>query len=164
MFDPSSGIPADYDFEVLREAVRSFSPYVVFTLMRTWANAWTTSSRMHEQVVLGCFFGCPGAKDELAHYLCCTRFWRALKTALGSTSTGVPAVLISSPLLDKLAIAPTSQANVLHICALSHSYHTLKHHYRQRLFQLARHNDYAEVARLTVDVVKSAVIRFRAMM
>jgi hypothetical protein len=43
--------------------------------VKTWANAWCTSSRLHEsEVCMRCLFGCD-AKDELSHYLICDPLW-----------------------------------------------------------------------------------------
>ena len=46
------------------------------SILKTWAHAWTTSSRMHERAVHPCLFGCAGQQDDLHHYLRCSRLWR----------------------------------------------------------------------------------------
>jgi len=55
--------------------VRAFSASlpasVAQQLLRTWANGWTTSFRMHEIQLLNCFFGCFGQPDTQQHYLTC---------------------------------------------------------------------------------------------
>ena len=50
-------------------------PMAILT-MKSWTNAWTTSSRMHEAELLPCLFDCPDALDTLDHYLACDRLWR----------------------------------------------------------------------------------------
>ena len=58
------------------EAIKS--PFLVSTMLKTLANAWTTSYRMHELRPLQCLFGCAGEPDELRHYLCCPVLANAL--------------------------------------------------------------------------------------
>ena len=43
---------------------------------------WTTSSRMHETVILPCIFGCIDCKDEFRHYMICPIIWQLAKEAL----------------------------------------------------------------------------------
>ena len=44
--------------------------------VKTWTGSWTTSSRMHEPLLLPCLFGCPGlAEETVQHYLRCNRLW-----------------------------------------------------------------------------------------
>ena len=62
--------------------------------VKSWANAWTTSLRMHEPLLLlPCIFGCPGCKDEFDHYIVCGALW----TAVISCSFKQTEVLQSSP-------------------------------------------------------------------
>ena len=42
--------------------------------LRTWANGWTTSSRMHEALLLPCCACGAANSDRLAHYLACPVF------------------------------------------------------------------------------------------
>ena len=44
-----------------------------FQVLRTWLNAWTTSTRYHEAVTLPCLFGCVEEVDDQAHYCRCPR-------------------------------------------------------------------------------------------
>eukprot|EP00973_Karenia_brevis_P016346 2239325-Karenia_brevis.AAC.1 len=62
---PMEFLPEDWDPQALQEEFRKLPPYIVFVILRTWANGWTTSRRMHEPLPLQCVFGCPGASDEL---------------------------------------------------------------------------------------------------
>eukprot|EP00973_Karenia_brevis_P039409 5441033-Karenia_brevis.AAC.1 len=87
---PLACISDPFDCGALREQVSALPPFIVFVIIRTWANGWTTSHRMHEPRLLPCLFGCPGQQDCLQHYLQCERAWRALKTALRTLSLPVP--------------------------------------------------------------------------
>lgn len=53
-------------------------------VLKKWANAWTTTCRMHEALELPCIFGCHDCEDDLDHYLCCDPLW----TIVGSCSSG----------------------------------------------------------------------------
>ena len=44
-------------------------------VIKSWANAWTTSTRMHEESDIGCLFGCEREPDKLEHYLSCDHLW-----------------------------------------------------------------------------------------
>ena len=71
------GVPyGSIDMDALKNFMMSLSVAWSTSIFKTWANAWTTSSRMHEHVRLSCVFGCRGASDELSHYLACPRFHR----------------------------------------------------------------------------------------
>lgn len=157
-------LPQGFDFETLRSCICKLPPYIVFVLIRTWANGWTTSYRMHEPQLLPCVFGCPQQNDSLQHYLCCERLWRALKTALRKTSSTVPPILVRAPILSKLALMPASRENVVCICAITHTYHTIKHNYRTTFAAYLHEQNAEAVAQITVDILTSALGRFEAML
>eukprot|EP00969_Alexandrium_andersonii_P149154 6595546-Alexandrium_andersonii.AAC.1 len=46
------------------------SPAWSLALLKTDANAWTTTHRLHAATLKPCIYGC-NAKDELSHYLKC---------------------------------------------------------------------------------------------
>ena len=62
-------------------------------VIKTWANAWTTSLRMHEAAELPCISGCQDCKDDLEHYLVCDPLW----TIVISCSHGQSELLQASP-------------------------------------------------------------------
>ena len=89
--------------------------------IKTWANAWTTSTRIHESQCLRCIFGCD-AKDDLIHYLDCDPLW----TSVISCSFKRTELLWTAP-LSKLGLHPPS-AEWLQMNALAFAcYHSLKH-------------------------------------
>ena len=49
---------------------------VAFAAAKTWANAWTTSYRLHIDVKV-CLFGCGHQyPDKLEHYRSCSNLWK----------------------------------------------------------------------------------------
>ena len=124
------GIPREMhvtiDIDSLRGETLKFPPYVVFTLLRSWANAWTTSHRMHKHFQRDCLLGCVDANDDLVHYLECARMWRALTTALRRASLPVPTSMMSAPCAHKLALINPTRQQVLQICSITHSYLIIK--------------------------------------
>ena len=68
-------------------------------VVKTLVNSWTTSARMHEDLVLPCIFGCGSSPhpdalmvissgptkpaDTLAHYMVCPILWDILMSATG---------------------------------------------------------------------------------
>ena len=89
-------------------------------VVKTWANAWTTSSRMHETNTLKCIFGCD-ASDCLDHYLCCDPLW----TAVISNSYKKCELLWESPLVKLGLVSPSIEW--LQMCAIAFScYHSIK--------------------------------------
>ena len=70
------GVPlGDISFAQLREMFGKLSPAWATAVFKNWANAWTTSSRMHEPVVRQCIFGCVVGVGSLKHYLLCNSVW-----------------------------------------------------------------------------------------
>ena len=62
----------------LQDFLGQLSPAWATSILKTWANAWTTSCRMHEPVIRLCIFGCADSRDELHHYLRCPCLWSLL--------------------------------------------------------------------------------------
>ena len=151
------------DFEVILEAVRPFGPFIFLTLVRTWANAWTTSHRMHEPYTRCCILGCPNATDSLSHYINCRRMWRAMRSAWSASSLPMP-VILSASLDQRLAICEPTFDRVLMLCAACHSYHVLKQSYIQVFNLHIQTGNIEEVARITVEVLTASLTRFRVMM
>ena len=59
---------------------------VAMCVIKTWGNSWATSERYHEEVRLGCIFGCD-AKDDLHHYLHCDPIWALFNSVAGTPRT-----------------------------------------------------------------------------
>ena len=94
---------------------------VSMSVIKSWANAWTTSGRMDEEVTLPCILGCEGCEDALSHYICCDPLW----TAVISSSNGSEEQLQLSPLARLCLESPTLDCARQLTVAFS-TYHALK--------------------------------------
>ena len=47
----------------------------VMIVIKSWTNAWCTTTRYHEAQIWPCIFGCRGCRDSLKHYCNCPHFW-----------------------------------------------------------------------------------------
>ena len=88
---------------------------------KSWANAWTTSSRMHEEERLPCIFGCADCDDELAHYICCDPLW----TAAISNSYSSVELLHRSP-LERLCLIDPHVEDACLLALTFNCYHAVK--------------------------------------
>ena len=71
------------DIGELKAFMATLSSAWATTILKTWANGWTTSQRMHEIVVLPCLFGCHDQEDDLLHYVHCECLWQRVLSADG---------------------------------------------------------------------------------
>ena len=55
--------------------------------LKTLSNARHTTSRMHEDVIWPCIFGCTGCADNLMHYLICRVLWQIANEIIGHESS-----------------------------------------------------------------------------
>ena len=94
-------------------AMRPFPPHVRMILVRTWVNAWTTTTRMHERDIVSCFCGC-SAPDSLAHYIVCPRLWRAVCSSCSEPLCIDPLSAISLPHPSFVSVRLSSVAFVLY--------------------------------------------------
>ena len=69
-----SPIP-DYCMNDVATSLKKCGARVAMSVMKSWANAWTTSSRMHEAICLPCILGCDDCTDSLNHYVICDPLW-----------------------------------------------------------------------------------------
>ena len=66
---------------VLKQFLLSLTPAWATAILKTWANAWITTSRMHEAEVRDYVFGCTEECDELSHYISCWRLRSLLRVS-----------------------------------------------------------------------------------
>ena len=75
--------------------------------LKAIGGGWTTSTRMHETVILPCIFGCVDCKDEFRHYMICPIIWQLAKEALGMRESQFDVghrLCLSSANLNKLKL------------------------------------------------------------
>ena len=91
----------------------------------TWANSWSTTHRYHESVLWPCIFGCNREKDELVHYIGCTRFWSGICSA---SNLSLELIQVD-PLIKLCLLSPSELWAVLMVVAFQ-SYHAIKMEHR----------------------------------
>ena len=68
----------------------TLSPAWARALLKTWLNAWSTSSRLHSKPILPCLFGCTNARDSLDHCVTCPALWLVSGVASSCALPSVP--------------------------------------------------------------------------
>jgi len=117
---------------------KTLSSSVVLTVLKTWANSWCTTSRYHEDILWPCIFGCCGAKDELAHYLCCIRFWSGI-----CESCDLQESLVHVDPLIKMSLANPSSFWAKLIAVASRTYHAIKFDQRELVQSAVDRNEFS---------------------
>ena len=51
--------------------IKALRAHDAIRVFKTWVNGWTMSTRMHDDPVLPCLFGCHPAEDRQSHYCTC---------------------------------------------------------------------------------------------
>ena len=128
--------------------MRSLSVHQAMTVVKTLANAWTTTRRYHEDVRWQCIFGCPGCMDELQHYVVCIRLRRALFKATkihGATSP-----------IAYLGLLEPCQILFLRLGVMFTTYHALKSSEKALIIS----GDIESIAKATLSVASNAARAF----
>jgi len=122
-----TGINIELALATMKQSLRKHD---AMRVIKTWCNAWGTSSRMHERIIFPCLFGCQDARDHMAHYVQCP-FWLYLLTKLSSDP-------LPSPLpLTRLAVVDPSTPSLLALSCSFAGYHAIKRLAREKLFTQA---------------------------
>jgi len=117
---------------------KTLNSSIIFTVLKTWANSWCTTSRYHEDTSWPCIFGCQGAKDELAHYLCCIRFWSGI-----CESCNLPESLVHVDPLIKVSLLHPSSFWAKLIAVASRTYHAIKFDQRELVQSAVDRNEFS---------------------
>ena len=107
-------------------------------VIRSVLNSWATSDRYHEQIPLGCVFGCNLLqhpvrcsvyyRDDLAHYLVCPLLWKIVFEELGDKSKCLPCVSPFPHPLELLCLR-YSGCDPQPIIIAHHIYHSIRHQF-----------------------------------
>ena len=74
LFQPSVLNWNSIQFDSCISALQPFNSGNIMKVIKTWMNAWTTSSRMGgAHHIYPCLFGCSDVTDRLGHYIECPR-------------------------------------------------------------------------------------------
>jgi hypothetical protein len=117
------------------------------TVIRTWANSWTTSARYHDDKLEHCCFGCVQEADSLEHYLACWPLWRTT-----STATSIP---YASDVLGRLCIATPCRENLFNLVVASGTYHTLKMQYLLKVREAKAMNEWEDFNDLALAIASN---------
>ena len=91
-------------------------------IIKSWVNAWTTSSRMHEDEILPCIFGSDyGEEDSLGHDLCCEPLWTII-----ISFSHVDKQFLKASSATKLGFGPLPSAWLQCLCVAFSCYHAIK--------------------------------------
>ena len=70
-------VVSDLDLSNVQALMKRLPTAWATTILKTWANGWTTTHRLHAPQVRLCVFGCAHRPDTLHHYLRCRILWDA---------------------------------------------------------------------------------------
>ena len=120
-------------------------------VVKSWANAWTTSDRLHEDLRLPCILGCGdvGAKDSLSHYLSCSVFWALLNSACRS-----PASQWDVSSQAKICLADPEPFDIQRLVVAFRVYHTLKLGHRKEIESAVAADDFDRMHKLFLELTR----------
>ena len=118
------GIGGRIDLDECIKIVSSFKTADSIKIIKTWANGWTTSYRMHENPRLPCLFGCAGCKDDQTHYVQCPNLFALNKFFNAGES--------SDPLV-RLGLVETNVHQLMRMCCTFSAYHAIHHQARMHV-------------------------------
>ena len=118
--------------------------------LKTVANAWTTSYRMHERTRLKCLFGCD-APDRIDHYLDCYILWSILHDSFeGEFPPSLFARL-------NFSISPSRKMLIV-IATAFEIYHALKIGQRSIVDQCLLSGRFAPVVRVATKLARASAV------
>ena len=117
--------------------------------LKTLANGWCTSGRMHEDIRLPCIFGCQSAPDDFAHYLVCDTLWDMLRKHFREYISHLPQ--------SRLALPFPTPYNVLIVGCAFHTYHALKIGLREVVDEAIQAQHFDSVIRLATESLSDFV-------
>ena len=117
MFSPYDTTAIHYEFQNCRAALCRLKKAEALMVLKTWGNAWATSYRFHEPVLLPCLFGCYHGIDKLAHYVVCPWLFKFVSLLRPGTS--------SNP-LERIAMHNPTLENAKVVACTFSGYHAIK--------------------------------------
>ena len=138
-------------FAVLKE----MGSHIAMTAVKTWCNAWTTSTRYHDGKCTTCIFGCRWAPDHVAHYMSCARLWVEVEEAAGLD------VDVSVCEVQRLLIDAPSPLNAAALATAFSVYHSIKNGQLEDIQRAERGESYDKVLRATREAVQAYAIKYK---
>ena len=125
------------DCDALRATLSKEKVTSCMCILKSIANVWTTSSRMHDDVRICCVLGCDDS-DSLAHYTSCETLWTIVTSCAGSRTSW----LHCSP-LERLCLVDPDHVKVRLLTIAFHCYHSLKLGNRELIDSAIASGDYS---------------------
>ena len=117
----SEAMIATVDFELARTILGRLSHHVCVVWIKTIANGWTTSTRLHYTNVWACTFCKAEGQDAVAHYLNCPTLNGWIRESIVSP--------LSSDLRVLLALSPCDFLTLKNLFVRFTVYHSVRHSY-----------------------------------
>ena len=114
--EESSVLNAQWE-EIFR-LLRGAPTFLATDVVKTWANAWTTSHRMGETEKLACLFCARPSGDDWKHYAGCAKMWQFIYEGWGRSDPGF--------FQDRLGLAPRDKRDFLPVASAFQLFHKLK--------------------------------------
>ena len=111
----------------------------VMIILKTWTNAWCTTTRFHETHLWPCIFGCSDCEDSLKHYLNCPHFWSGVCSREWAHVD--PAV--------RLGLERPTGLRLRLVVAASRVYHTIKFSHRADVESAISSGNFEKVRRIS---------------
>ena len=116
-------------------------------VLKTWGNAWTTTTRFHETELWPCIFGCCKCEDSLTNYLTCEPFWTLICT---SAKSAVEAFFF--PPQVRACFEDLSTANCFRCMVGFLTYHALKMDYSGLILEAFALQNFEEVQNRALEL------------
>ena len=133
-----------------RELHKACGSALMSNWVKTLANGWCTSGRVHEDIRLPCIFGCQSAPDDFSHYLVCDILWNMLRKHFREYISHLPQTRLALPF-------PTPY-NVLIVGCAFHTYHSLKIGSREVVDEAIRTFEFEKVLSLASETLSDLLL------
>jgi hypothetical protein len=108
------------DLDQTKTVLKQLGPAIAIPVSKSWANAWSTASRLQAWNLNFCVFGCSPCADDLRHYVHCPSLW-------GSISDACPFLhLVGSSPADRLCLADPTWKDFKTLAAAYHCYNIIR--------------------------------------
>ena len=136
---------SNLDLKFLQTWLNRLPNGILFPILKTWSNAWSTTCRIHCTVQLTCVFGCQEAPDDLKHYVSCPVLWKVV--GLDDLD------LLPEGVVKRLSLLDPSFSSFKNVAKAFHLYNQARKHHSENgvVCNLEVSTRLAKVARHLVD-------------
>ena len=118
MFEPYSLDGSGIDFPQAFIVLRKMRKHDAVRVIKTWANAWATTTRYHEATIFPCLFGCACGEDRQSHYAQCPFLYSLLLQLRPHNTPSCP--------VKRLGLVSPDREVLLAISCTFSGYHAIK--------------------------------------